>query len=320
MTTDVFAGQRVYVTGKFPGLQKDEVYAYLLGHGADGTTSKSRAQAFLCPDPTDAKLVATGKPCYTLDALGAPLEGYLQRLKAGVQHRREDLKRNKQFVCHLAHGKPASAALVAKVAAAIGFPVPPDLRALMGQFNGLSAAVAVLKRGASVELADDKPLPYAALADLKHPLWQGKIEWLIGVIGIPSWEDIFLRPQKDRLCNIDGYTAASEALKIGALKLKPAALFPRLFAFDLFHHYAGTALYADPKDETMKAIYAFDYWADLTSAHPVSLRAYMESLAAGIWGRGVHAGQRIIKPVSKTAWPTYIRNIHGAPYVFIELK
>jgi hypothetical protein len=185
---------------------------------------------------------------------------------------------------------------------------------------GDAAAVALLKRNAGLAIADDKPLPYAALADMKHPLWQGKIEWMIGVIGIPTWEDIFLRPQKDRLCDPGSSMDPKEVVKIGALKVKAGALFPRLFAFDLFHHFTGTALYADPADQTMKVIYAFDHWADLTGAHPVSLRADMESLAAGIWGRTVHAGQRIIKPVSKTAWPTYIRNIHGAPYVFLELK
>lgn len=125
--------------------------------------------------------MATGKPLYTLDTLGAPLEGYLDRLKAAVQVRREDLSKNKPIVCHLAHGAPASEALVAKVTAAIGFPVPADLLALMRQFNGLSAAVAVLKRAASVEIADDAPLRYAALADMKHPLWQDKIDWLISV-------------------------------------------------------------------------------------------------------------------------------------------
>ncbi len=303
MMTEAFDGKRVYVSGKFDGLQKDEVWAYLLGCGAHGTASKSMAQAYLCPDRSDAKLVATGKPLYTLDALGAPLEGYLDRLKAAVQARREDLSKNK-IVCHLAHGAPASKTLIAKVAAAIGFPVPADLLALMRQFNGLSAAVAVLKRGASVKIADDAPLRYAALADMKHPLWQDKIDWLIGVIAIPSWEDIFLRPQQSRLCDLSPHMGPKEVVKIGALKVKADALFPRLFAFDLFHHYAGTAVYADPKDQTLKAIYAFDHWADLTGAHPVSLRVYMESLAAGIWGRAVHVGQRIIKPVSKTATST----------------
>lgn len=318
--TEVFDGKRIYVSGKFDGLQKDEVWAYLLGQGAHGTMSKSAAQAYLCPDPTDAKLVATGKPLYTLDSLGESLEGYLDRLKAAVQARREDLGRQKHAVCHLAHGAPAGKALIAKVEEALGFPAPADLLALMRQFNGLSAAVAVLKRGKSVEIADDKPLPYAGLADMKHPLWQDKIEWLIGVIALPSWEDIFLRPQPRRLCDLSSAVGPKEVVKIGALKVKADALFPRLFAFDLFHHFAGTAVYADPRDQTLKAIYAFDHWADITGAHPVSLRAYMESLAAGIWGRMAHAGQRLIKPVSKTAWPTYIRNIHGAPYVFLELK
>ncbi|MCB9565970.1 MAG: hypothetical protein H6710_01890 [Myxococcales bacterium] len=67
-------------------------------------------------------------------------------------------------------------------------------------------------------------------------------------------------------------------------------------------------------------IYAFDYWADITSAHPVSLRTYMESVLAGFWGGSRTPASGRSPVVSKTAWPTYIRNIHGAPYIFIELK
>lgn len=317
---ELFDGKRVYVSGKFPGLSKDEVWTYLLGAGAHGVNSKSPAQAYLCPDRSDAKLIATGKPIYTLDDLGAPLAGYALRVGAAVAARREDLRRNKNKVCHFAHGAPADDALIARVEAALGFPVPADLLALMRQFNGLSAVVATLKRGATVELPDDRPLPYAGLADSSHPLWRGVIDWLIGVIAIPTWEDIFLRPQHQRLCDDGGVHDPEEVVKIGGLKVAAGALYPRLFAFDLFHSFAGAALYADPKEREVQVIYGFDHWADLTGAHPLSLRMYMESLAAGIWGRAVHVGQRPIKPVSKTAWPTYIRNIHGAPYVFLELK
>lgn len=317
---EIFDGKRVYVSGKFPGLSKDEVWTYLLGAGAHGVTSKSSAQAYLCPDRTDPKLLATGKPLYTLDDLGAPLAGYVDRLAAAVAARREDLKRTQDRVCHFAHGAPADDALIARVEAALGFPAPADLVTLMRQFNGLSAVVATLKRGARVDLSDDRPLPYAALADSGHPLWRGVIDWLIGVIAIPTWEDIFLRPQRQRICNLGDVVDPSSTVKIGALKVAASALFPRLFAFDLFHPFAGAAVYADPTDRSLAVIYAFDHWADITGAHPVSLRTYMESLAAGIWGRVAHAGQRPIKPVSKTAWPTYVRNIHGAPYVFLELK
>lgn len=317
---EVFDGKRVYVSGKFPGLSKDDVWTYLLGAGAYGTGSKSSAQAYLCPDRSDPKLLATGKPIHTLDELGAPLASYVSRLASAVASRREDLRRHKDLVCHFAHGPAADDALVARVEAALGFPAPADLRALMGQFNGLSAVVATLQRGARVELPDDRPLPYAGLADSGHPLWRGVIDWLIGVIAIPTWEDIFLRPQRERLCDLSATLGPKDVVKIGGLKVAAGALFPRLFAFDLFHSFAGTALYADPKAEALHVIYAFDHWADITGAHPLSLRTYMESLAAGIWGRMAHAGQRPIRPVSKTAWPTYIRNIHGAPYVFLELK
>lgn len=319
--TEVFGGKSVYVSGRFPGLSKDEVWTYLLGLGAIGTTSKSTAQAYLCPDRSDAKLVATGKPIYTLEDLGAPLAGYVDRVGAAVAARREEYKRDKNLVTHFAHGAPADDALIARVEAALGFPAPAELKTLMRQFNGLSAVAAKLKRGAELTLPSDAPLPYAALADMNHPLWRGgKVEWLMGVIAIPTWEEVFLRPQAQRICDPGGAYGPKDVIKIGGLKVAAGQLFPRLFAFDLYHSFGGTALYADPKDQTVKAIYAFDAWADITSAQPVSLRAYMESLAAGLWGRVVHAGQRWIQPVSKTAWPTYIRNIHGAPYVFVELK
>ena len=317
----LFDDKRVYVSGKFPGIRKDEIWAWLLGAGAHGVMSKSVATAYLCPDPSDPKLVATGKALYTLADLGEPLVGYLDRLKAAISSRREELSRHKDAVFHLGYGPPADDALIARVEAALGFPVPADLLTLMRQFNGLSAVVATLKRGAGVELPEDgAPLPYASLADLSHPLWGGKIDWLIGAMALPTWEEIFLRPQAARICDLGGTLKDAETVKIGALKVKAGVLFPRLFALDLFHHYAGAAVYADPKAKDLKVIYAFDHWADITSAHPLSLRTYMESLLAGFWGRIAHAGQRPIRPVSKTAWPTYIRNIHGAPYVFIELK
>jgi hypothetical protein len=72
--------------------------------------------------------------------------------------------------------------------------------------------------------------------------------------------------------------------------------------------------------QQLKVIYSHDYWADLTSDQPISLRTYMESLIAGVWGVDWNVGQRLIRPTSKTAWPTYIRNIKGSPYIFLELK
>ncbi|MEZ4449047.1 MAG: hypothetical protein R3B09_06145 [Nannocystaceae bacterium] len=320
--TEIFGGKRLYVSGKFEGLQQGEVWAYLLGHGAQGTTSRSGAQGYLCADPSDPKLVATGKPLYTLADLGAPLAGYLDRVKAAVESRRAELLRYKKpLVTHLGYGPPADDALIAKVADALGFPVPDDLLTLMRQFNGLSAAVAMLKRGGDpIELSDDGPLPYCALASMSHPLWRGRIDWLLGVIGIPTWEDIFLRPQAERLCDAASAYPPKSVIAIGPLKVKSEALFPRLFAFDLFHHWAGAALYADPKAQALRVIYAFDVWADFTSAHPLSLRGYMESLAAGLWGRAVHVGQRYVRPTRSSGWPTYVRNIHGAPYVFLEFK
>lgn len=316
----MFDDRQVYVSGKFAGMQKEEVWAYLLATGAHGTMSKS-AGAYLAADPTDPKLVATGKPIYTLADLPASLDGYLDRLRAAVAFRRADLAHytHAEHVAHLGHGPPADDALIARVEAAVG-PLPEDVLALMRQFNGLSCVVATRKKGHGVELPDGAPLPYATLADPSHPLWDGKTDWLLGAVAIPTWEDIFLRPQAQRLCDLGGSYGPKEAIKIGALKVKAGELFPRLFAFDLFHHFGGAALYLDPKERQARVIYAFDHWADLTSAHPVSLRLYMESLAAGIWNRIAHVGQRPIKPTSKTAWPTYIRNIHGAPYVFVELK
>lgn len=315
-----FDGKPLYVSGKFPGQDQGEIWAILLGFGAYGVTSKSVAKAYLCADPTDPKLLATGKPLYTLADLGAPLAGYRERLEAAMALRRAELKRwtHCGHVAHLGFGPPADAALIARVEAATG-PLPEEIRTLMGQFNGLSCVVATLKQGATLSLPDGAPLPYGALADSEHPLWQGQVDWMIGTIGIPTWEDIFLRPQKSRICDHTGYEP-KDILKIGSLKVKAGELFPRLYGWDLYHHFGGAALYLDPADGRAKVIYTFDYWADLTSAHPIPLRAYMESLVAGLWHRASHAAQRPIRPVSRGAWPTYIRNVHGAPYVFVELK
>src|SRR5690606_39122322 len=131
------------------------------------TMSKSVARAYLSADPGDPKLIATGKPIYTLADLPASLGGYLDRLTAAVAFRRDDLARltHVEHVAHLGHGPPADGALIAQIEAAVG-PLPADVLALMRQFNGLSCVVATLKRGHGVELPSGAPLPYAALADL----------------------------------------------------------------------------------------------------------------------------------------------------------
>ncbi len=310
-------GHTIYVSGKFPGLQKDEVAAHVVAQGARFINSKSAAQAYLCADPGDPKLVATGKPRYTLADLGEPLDRYVERLAAAIEHLREGTYRGDRMLYHLAHGPAAGAPLIARVEAALGFQVPADLLALMRQFNGLSLAVAKLKPDARAELGGDL-LPYAALADANHPLWRGASN-VFAAIGIPTWEDIFLRPQEQRICNHGGYSA-NHVIKIGALKVKAGDLFPRLFGLDLFHHYHGAAVYADPRDRQLKVIYSHDDWADLTADQPISLRTYMESLIAGVWGADHNVGQRLIRPTSKTAWPTYIRNIHNAPYIHLGLQ
>jgi hypothetical protein len=309
----------IYVSGKFASMQKEEVWAAVLATGACGVNSKS-AKSYLAADPDDPKLVATGKPIYTLSELPDSLDGWLERLKAAVAYRRAEQMRHyrDKSIAHLAYGPPADDALIAQIERAVG-PLPAELVSLMRQFNGLSCVVSTFKSGKAIKLPDDTPLPYAALADTSHPLWLAPPDWLLGVIALPTWEDIFLRPLDQRLCYFSGYDPKTQ-LKIGSLKVKAEVLYPNLFAFDLYHHFGGVGLFLDPRDGQAKLIYAFDYWADLTSAQPISLRFYMESLVAGIWSRMSHAGQRPIKPTSKTAWPTYIRNIHGAPYVFVELK
>lgn len=312
--------QTIYVTGKFPGLQKDEVAAYAVAQGARFIDSKAAARAYLCADPKGPKLVATGKPLFTLADLGEPLTHYIERLEAAIEHQRTGTYQRAPMLYHLAHGPAANKSLIKQVEAALGFPIPADLLTLMKQFNGLSLVVARLKKTGSIKLPNTL-LPYAALADMKHPLWRtGATNSILGTIAIPTWEDIFLRPQTQRLCDQSSFTAPTQAFKIGALKLTAATLFPHLFAFDLFHHYHAAALYADPKAKDLKVIYSHDCWADLTSDQPISLRTYMESLVAGIWGADWNVGQRLIRPVSKTAWPTYIRNIHGAPYICLQLK
>lgn len=321
MVTESFDGKPVYVSGRFEGMQKEEVWARLLATGAYGTMSRSVAKAYLSADPADPKLVETGKPIHTLADLPASLDGFLEQMKGAVAMRRAELRRYTHcgHVAHLAYGPPADDALLARVAQALGGAPPAEVVSLMRQFNGLSCVVATLKDKKPLELPD-AVLPYAALADSAHPLWQGRLDWLIGVVAIPTWEDVFLRPQEKRLCDKSAAHGPKDVLKIGSLKVKAGELFPCLFDFDLFHHFGGAALYLDPKRHQASVVYAFDHWADLTSAQPVPLRLYLESLAAGLWGRIANVGQRPIKPVSKTARPTYVHNVHDAPYVFVELK
>lgn len=318
---DASLGERFYVSGRFPGLKKEEIWTRLLATGAHGVMSKSVATAYLCSDPSDPKLMASGKPLYTIDDLPATLDGWLEQLKGAVAHCRAEhlmlTRRGVIAVDHFAYGPPADDALVARIEAHIGYALPEDVRSLMRQFNGVSCVLGIVKaKGGPIELPDTV-LPAGALLDTCAPLWAGHIEWLMGVIAIPTWEEIFLSAHKF-LYDPSVY-GAREKLKIGSLKVIAEDLFPRAFDLDLFHAYAGAMLYIDPKGGESQVIYSVDHGADFTSAHPLTLRCYMDSLAAGIWTRMSHAEQRPIKPVSKAAWPTYIHNVHGAPYVFIKL-
>lgn len=311
----------VYVSGRFPGLQSDEVSAHLHGLGARVTESKSVARAILTATPDDPKnlaFAAKGKVILTLEDLTPPLEGWVERLKAAEASFEKELAR-KTMLHHFAVGQPADPTLMAKVEAAIGFPAPDDLRALMLQFDGLSLVGAERVPHATLTLPQEV-LPYAALVDGGHPLWAAIAPGEpVTTIAIPRWQDVFLRPVEARLSGPGSY-GPKDKLKIGALKVSGSDLHARLFPFDLFHPFHGAALYADPVAKDLKVLYASDHWASLTDYHPVSLSVYMESLAGMVWHKSAHWVQRIIAPTSKTAWPTYIRKIHGAAYVFLETR
>lgn len=314
----------VYVSGRFEGFKGDELNALVLGQGARVAGSFSVANALLTQDlnnPKVAKANAKGMTILTPDQLGAPLEDYLERMKAALAlFQTKFASYRKNMVYHLAAGPPADDALVAQIEAEVGFPLPEELRTLMAQFNGLSVIGAELPKSADALQLPDQVLPYAALADMSHKLWTTASPSLaVSAIAIPTWQDIFLRAPNERMTGESPY-GAKEKLKIGTLKVDAGAFYERLYPFDLFHYYLGAALYADPIEQNFKVIHATDHWADLTNAHPVSLRVYMESLIAMISHNSGFYEQRIIKPVSKTAWPTYIKNIRGAVYVFVETR
>lgn len=286
--------------------------------------SFAAANAVLTADPEGSKTQKArdkGKTILVLEDLGAPLENYTARLEAALAAFQEQFSSyNKKMVYHLAMGPPASDALMGRVEDAVGFALPNELRTLMSQFNGLSFVGAELARGAQAPEFPEEVLPYATLADLSHPLWRAASKSLaVSTIAIPTWEDVFLCAPKDRITGESPY-GDKEKLKIGKLKVKAKDFYERLYPFDLFHDYHGAALYADPVAKEFKIIYATDHWADLTNAHPVPLRVYMECLIGMVSHRGSYYEQRIIKPLSKTAWPTYIKNIHNSAYIFLETR
>ncbi|MFN3199506.1 MAG: BRCT domain-containing protein [Bradymonadia bacterium] len=324
MSTIDWQSLNVYVSGRFDGFKKEELNALILGQGARVAGSFPSSNAILTSDPEGpkvAKAIEKGKTILQLDDLGGSLEGYLERMQGALKAFQEQFADyRKKMVYHLAAGAPADEALMTRVEEAIGFPLPDDLRTLMGQFNGLSMVGAEIKRKAEAPSFPETVLPYATLADMSHPLYAAAHDaTALSTIGIPSWSDIFLQPAKARLTGESCY-GPKEKLKIGTLKVGATEFYERLYPFDIFHPYHGAALYADPKDQTVKVIYASDHWAALTSAHPVPLRIYMESLIAMVSHKGSFYEQRIIKPTSKTAWPTYIKNIHGGAYLFLETR
>ncbi len=320
MTKFDVTGRRIYVSGRFEGLDKSEVSAYVHGFGGDSAFSQSGVDAILSATPDDPKLItkAKGKKIITLADLPAPLEGYVDRMKAAqVAFRTLFASYRKNMAHHLAFGPPADQALIGRVEKAIGFAMPAELRSLMTQFNGLSCIGAELAPGATLPLADSL-MPYAAL--MEHPVWSAAVvgEPVVS-IGIPQWEDVFLRAPEARLTGVSSY-GPKEKLKIGSLKVGATEFYERLFPFDLFHSFLGAALYADPVAKDLKVIYASDHWASLTDYEPVSLGVYMEALCGMVWHHGNHWPQRIIQPLSKTAKPTYIRSIHDAAYTFLETR
>jgi len=122
-----FHGEGVHIDGKFGVLSKPDVSILVVAFG--GTpTSAGKSSVLLAGE--GAKRVKTfraeGKRVLSLDDLGAPLEGWLERLKAKVAAQREP-KRKKELR-NFAWGEPSrDATLAERISERLGFGAPPEL-------------------------------------------------------------------------------------------------------------------------------------------------------------------------------------------------
>ena len=308
--------QTVCVSGRFADWTGAELEILLKARGAwrvAGSPSKGvRALISAVPDgPKVDKARALGIPVVGPDALrtslGPPLSGYRARLLRKLAEQPRYVQTAVQAI-----GAPASDALLARVEAEVGFPLPEDAVALWRQLDGLS----LLWSTPGLQPTSTEPLPWSEACHDGGPLWS-RLEALraahattfdMGLVCIPPLETIFSSPWKGRVFP-DAPWGPKDTVRLGRRKVAAAALYDHLYGFDFFSPFRWTGLWADQEQRRLQVVHASDHGADWSVAAAVPLELYMEFLLVDL-GR-----TRAIEPTHKLGWPRGIRRLAHLPWV-----
>ncbi|MFT4974247.1 MAG: hypothetical protein ACI8S6_000129 [Myxococcota bacterium] len=296
-----------FVSGNFPDFSKKNLRVLLSAHGYSYSGSLNQGVEVVFSSKDDAKVQAARargaqivSPDQLREVLGAPLSGFLDRLKARIAQREPD----RGFTTHiLAAGEPASPEVLARVEERIGFDLPEDARQLWSQLNGLSI-LWLNSYGKEppdplkgTGLSRDSLIPWSEGCHDGGTLWTeiermrttNNIKAMMGLCCIPPVETIFETTWDGVMFSSDSY-GAKDKLKIGRRKVNAKDFFANLFMFDLFHPYYQAGLWADREKQTLSVVYSSDHGADWEFAEPLSLELYMEQLV------DKQGGDRIITP------------------------
>ena len=302
--------QTIALTGRFPEWSKAELEILLRGRGAwRFVSSPSReCAAVVSADregPKVDKARELGLPITFADelraALGAPLEGWRGRMERSLAGRPNYYK-NAVF----AVGDPASDAVLERVEARIGFPLPEAARNLWSQLDGLSLLWTIPE----LQPTSSEPLPWHVACHDDGALWRSihdlrahnPSRFDMGQVCIPPIETLFFEAWDGKMFEGSGY-GPKDTLKLGKRKVKANDLFGNLFLFDLFSPYYQAGLWADREEQALHVVYASDYGADWSMAATVPFEVYLEFLLVD------HGRTRPIEPSSKIGWPKSIRNV-----------
>ncbi|MCB9762356.1 MAG: hypothetical protein H6739_21345 [Alphaproteobacteria bacterium] len=311
--------KRVAVSGRFPDFSKAELEILLRARGAWQVTNTASKDTFAMlsaeatgkkPDKARELGVPILLPEDVRAALGAPLEGYRERLAFRIADRPNYYK---NAVLHI--GDPASDALIARIEERIGFPLPEAARNLYRQLDGISWLWTIPKLQDTV----DAPLPWNEACHQDGELWRrladlqkhNKSRFTMGLICIPPAETVFFEQWDGRMFSSDAY-GPKDTVKVGTRKLKAKEFFRNLFIFDAFHGYYQAGLWADPEEQTFNIVYGSDYGADWTWCKPIPFEIYMEYLA---WEFG---SNRIIDLVAKLGRTTSMHRWHPRTWMQLE--
>lgn len=303
--------QTLCITGRFADWSKAELEILLRGRGAWRVApSPSKAVSVVISAETAGPKVdkarALGLPVVFADelraALGAPLEGYRARLLRSLAERPRYI-----HDAVLAVGDPVSDALLARVEARIGFPLPEAARNLWKQLDGLNLLWTV---PSAVQERSDALLPWSVACHGDGELWtkihalraQNPSRFDMGQIAIPPVETIFFQAWDGTMFDGSAY-GPKDTLTLGKRKVKAQDLFSNLFMFDLFSPYYQAGLWADREQQALHVVYCSDYGADWSMAATVPLEVYLEFMLVD------HGRTRPIEPSSKLGSPKSIRNL-----------